>query len=56
MFQAIAFNNGFINDALNNKIVMYTDNVPWNESATPDKTFEGLLSPAKLVFQALIVI
>ena len=32
MFQAIAFNNGFINDALNNKMVRYTDNVPWNES------------------------
>jgi len=32
MFQAIAFNNGFIDDALNNKIVKYTDNVPWNES------------------------
>jgi predicted unusual protein kinase regulating ubiquinone biosynthesis (AarF/ABC1/UbiB family) len=32
MFQAIAFNNGFINDALNNKMVRYTDDVPWNES------------------------
>jgi predicted unusual protein kinase regulating ubiquinone biosynthesis (AarF/ABC1/UbiB family) len=32
MFQAIAFNNGFINDAINNKIIKYTDNVPWNES------------------------
>lgn len=32
MFQAIAFNNGFINDALNNKMVRYTDSVPWNES------------------------
>ena len=32
MFQAIAFNNGFINDSLNNQMVKYTDCVPWNES------------------------
>jgi predicted unusual protein kinase regulating ubiquinone biosynthesis (AarF/ABC1/UbiB family) len=32
MFQAIAFNNGFINDSVNNKMVKYTDCVPWNES------------------------
>lgn len=32
MFQAIAFNNGFISDALNEKMVKYTDSVPWNES------------------------
>jgi predicted unusual protein kinase regulating ubiquinone biosynthesis (AarF/ABC1/UbiB family) len=32
MFQAIAFNNGFISGALNEKIVKYTDSVPWNDS------------------------
>jgi len=32
VFQAIAFNNGFISDELNQKMVKYTDCVPWNES------------------------
>ena len=32
MFQAIAFNNGWINETLNNKMVKFTDNVPWSEN------------------------
>ena len=32
MFQAIAFNNGFINNSANDKMVKYTDCVPWNKS------------------------
>jgi predicted unusual protein kinase regulating ubiquinone biosynthesis (AarF/ABC1/UbiB family) len=30
MFQAIALNNNLINDKMNNKLLKFTDNAPWN--------------------------
>ena len=32
IFQAIAFNNGLINEELNKNIVKFTDNVPWDKT------------------------
>jgi len=32
IFQAVAFNNGLINEQLNNQIVKFTDNVPWHKT------------------------
>jgi len=32
IFQAVAFNNGFINEDLNNHLVKFTDNVPWEKT------------------------
>ena len=40
LFQAIAFNNCFIDDKTNNKLLYFTDNAPWNYS---DINFNDLI-------------